>query len=221
VLDDDVSISPFFYEQMVGATNFFLNNNGSEKILTVGGFSPFYNNGFNLVTRYLLPSNKWRKTKYFHSWGWATSKIFWSKFVRLDDEFIDLDQLFSNSKHYDQLSKRKKLIWKQRFPRSWDYQVQGNLFLQEGFNAFPYYRIINNEGLGDSRSTHTTQKKPWHIFGNSYSLYGPKNLNIKQTGLLWKFFESNSLAADGYFIARGRNKGIRTMIRELFKIEKK
>ena len=160
VLEDDVSISPHFYEQMVGAVNFFLSNedNRSEKILTVGGFSPFYNNSSNLLTRFLLPANKWRKTKYFNAWGWATSRIFWSKFTRLDDESIDLDSLFSNSRHWHQLSARKQLIWKKRFPRSWDYQVQGNLFLQEGFNIFPYFRIICNEGLGDSRSTHTRHK---------------------------------------------------------------
>lgn len=223
VLDDDVSISPHFYAQMVGAINFFLKDkeNSSENIRTIGGYSPFYNNSSNLVTRFLLPANKWRKTKYFHSWGWATNSIFWSKLIRLDNQFIDLDSLLSNSKHWNELSARKKLIWKKRFPRSWDYQVQGNLFLQEGFNVFPYYRIINNEGLGDSRSTHTTQKKPWHLFGNTYSLNGPKNFKIKKTGIVGRFLESNSLAADGYFIARGRNKGIRTFLRGLFTIEEK
>ena len=222
VIEDDVSISPNFYAQMIGAINFFLKDkeNYSENIRTIGGYSPFYNNSSNLVTRFLLPANKWRKTKYFHSWGWATSRIFWSKFIRLDDEVIDLDSLLSTSEHWNKLSERKKSIWKKRFPRSWDYQVQGNLFLQEGYNIFPYYRIINNEGLGDSRSTHTTHKKPWHILGSTFSVNGPKNFKIKKTGIIGRFLEANSLAADGYFIARGRNKGIRTLVRELFTIEK-
>jgi hypothetical protein len=223
VIEDDVSISPNFYAQMVEAINFFLQNknNNLDNILTIGGFSPFYNNSTNLVSRYLLPENKWRKTKYFHSWGWATSRIFWSKFIRLDNELIDLDSLLSSSQHWNKLSMRKKMIWKKRFPRSWDYQVQGNLFLQDGFNLFPYYRIIHNEGLGDYRSTHTRQKKPWHIFGNTLSFNGPKSFKIKKTGIIGRFLESNTLAADGYFIARGRNKGVRTVVRGLFKIGKK
>jgi hypothetical protein len=222
VIEDDVSISPHFYAQMIGAINFFLKakENCSENIRTIGGFSSFYNNSSNLVTRFLLPANKWRKTKYFHSWGWATSRIFWSRFIRLDDELIDLDSLLSTSKHWNKLSARKKLIWKKRFPRSWDYQVQGNLFLQEGYNIFPNYRITNNEGLGDSRATHTRHKKPWYILGNTFSLNGPKNFKIKKMGIIGRFIESNGLAADGYFIARGRNKGIRTLVRGLFTIEK-
>ena len=218
VLDDDVSIAPVFYEQMVLAINHFLNHeiNPKYKILTIGGFSPFFNNRTNFFTRYALPKNKWRATRYFHSWGWATSRDFWFNLKRLNNESINFDEIFSNSRHWGQLSERKKTIWKRRFRRSWDYEIQGNLFLQDGLNIFPYYRIIQNEGLGDQRSTHTKFKKPWHIFGRTFSRNTSVLLRLKKSNLFWKLFESNSLAADGWFIARGRNKGIRTLAKELF-----
>ena len=184
--------------------------------MTIGGFSPFYNNCTNFFTRYLLPKNKWRATRYFHSWGWATSRDFWFNLKRLNEESINFDEIFSNSRQWRQLSRRKKVIWKRRFGRSWDYEIQGNLFLQDGINIFPYYRIIQNEGLGDPRSTHTKLKKPWHIFGNRYSNNTRVLPKLKKSNLLWRLFESNSLAADGWFIARGRNKGIRTRVKELF-----
>lgn len=218
VLDDDVSVAPVFYEQMVLAINHFLNCkiNSKNKVLTIGGFSPFFNNRRNYFTRYVLPKNKWRSTKYFHSWGWATSRDFWLNLKRLNNGSINFDEMFSNSQQWRQLSDRKKAIWKRRFGRSWDYEIQGNLFLQDGVNIFPYYRIIQNQGLGDPRSTHTKFKKPWHIFGSTFSRDTSVLLRLKKSNLFWRLFESNSLAADGWFIARGRNKGIRTLAKELF-----
>jgi hypothetical protein len=209
---------------MSKTTNEFLTTNYQEninvKILTIGSFSPFFNNELNFFTKYLLPKNKWRKTKYFHSWGWATSRQFWNQFTNVSIWNSELEYRFSQSETWTSLSQRKKEIWKSRFARSWDFQVQGNLFLQDGYNLFPYYRLAVNEGLGDPRATHTIHKKPWHIFGTKYSKEGPAISIIKSSNIFWRFFESNTLAADGFFTARGRKKGIRTILRGLFKIAK-
>ena len=213
VIEDDVAIAPNFFENFTEAIKFYLTKDST--IYTIGGYSPLIMNKKIKLFETLLPSNKWRKTIYFHSWGWATTSIFWNQFIPIDKN-TNFDIFFESSIIWKSFSKRKKDIWLKRFKREvWDYQVQANLFRLNRYNLFPHYSLIDNQGIGDLKSTNTRNKKPFYMLKNQFS---ERNLSLKKlskTGLIWKFIEANTLAADGYFNSRARSKGIRTLLRNI------
>ena len=166
VLEDDVSISPHFFgaitEELVKLPEI-------SNIATVGAFSPFVQKN----KRVSLIGNYWRRSNYFSAWGWGTSKYFWDKCM----QFPSMEQMtiaLEKSKSWQKLTPRKKRIWMSRFSRQvWDYQVQFNLFAQDASSLLPYFRLIDNEGFSDSRSTHTKHRRPWSLFGLGYSVSSP------------------------------------------------
>jgi hypothetical protein len=211
VLEDDVSISP----QFMGAVCQELVKLGEHSdVATVGAFSPFAqrNNHFNVIRNY------WRKTNYFSAWGWGTSKYFWDSFIQFPST-EELTTSLEKSRSWQELNSRKKRIWMSRFERQvWDYQVQFNLFAQDKLNLLPYFRLIDNEGFSDSRSTHTKHRRPWNLFGLGYSASIPALIQKESIHrrIVWKFLDANLWAADGILNARGREKGVRTLLKELF-----
>ena len=210
VVEDDVSIAPNFYENFSNGIRHILTSDS--QISTIGGYSPLIINKSLKKFEYFLPKNKWRSTIYFHSWGWATSKNFWDQLTLVDKD-TNFEEFFENSLVWRKFSDRKRKIWLSRFRRGvWDYQLQANLFRLNQNNLFPYYSLIDNQGIGDIKSTHTKNKKPFYLLRNAF----PKTIisdSYRRTGLIWKFIESNTLAADGHFNARGRSIGIRTFLK--------
>ena len=209
VIEDDVSISPNFIEII---SLELLKVNEKTDIAVVGGFSPF-------VIPYKFTKiikNYWRETSYFSAWGWGTTKYFWDDII-VNIGSNDIEDSLKKSKAWDLLSERKKRIWLKRFSRQiWDYQVQYNLFLQDKKSLLPVYRLIDNEGFSDARSTHTKHNRPWNFFGQGYSLKGPKTKLKRTNNLFWKFVDANFWAADGHFNARSREKGLRTILKLFF-----
>ena len=177
IIEDDVSISPVFYESMCLATKKFLNK---DRVYIIGSYSIFEKNN-SLI-----------------------SKIFLHK----KNNQVNLTQ----SKIWNNLSKRKQNVWLRRFGKSYDYDIQKSLFLNDGFSLAPLYRISTNTGMGHELATHTKFPKPWYIFGHGYTQESPVR-KIKNSAL-WNFIDSNTLAGDGYFSSRARTAGVRTLLKK-------
>lgn len=214
VIEDDVSVSPFFLETMNDAFNLIAGHND---VGTIGGFSNFHKKHH---FPFFFKHNYWRKTSYFSAWGWGTTREFWKSFVRVS-EIEDLDDYLSQSSTWRNFSHRKKNIWLRRFNRGvWDFNVQLALFRNGKFNLLPALRIIDNEGFSDERSTHTKHKRPKNLFGEGKTNEIPRKIEefrfspLKK--IFWAFIDSNLWAADGLFNARGREAGVRTIFRFLF-----
>jgi hypothetical protein len=214
VIEDDVSVSPFFLGSMNEAFDLIARHGD---VGTIGCFSNFHK---NYHFPFFFKSNYWRKTRYFSAWGWGTTKEFWKSFVRVS-EIKDLDEYLSESSTWSNFSRRRKNIWLRRFNRGvWDFNVQLALFKNDKFNLLPALRIIDNEGFSDERSTHTKHRRPRNLFGEGKSNEIPNKIEefrfspLKK--IFWGFVDSNLWAADGLFNARGREAGIRTMLRSIF-----
>lgn len=214
VIEDDVSISPIFISSMTEALHAL---SKFEDVGTIGGFSNFHK---RLHFPFIFRKNYWRKTKYFSAWGWGTTAEFWEKFERISD-IENVEEYLSESSIWTNFSKRKQQIWLNRFKRGvWDFNLQLVLFKHEKLNLLPALRIIDNEGFSDDRSTHTKHKRPGNLFGIGKSDISPTEFKMVEGSLFlkyfWGFMDSNLWAADGYFTSRGRTKGLRTRLREIF-----
>lgn len=215
VIEDDVSIDRNFYEVMSRAVKEFLVGGG--EIATICGYSPISMNKYINKFLTILPDNSWRSTKYFHCWGWATSRVFWDNFVQIDETIV-ISNYLNSSKIWRNFSERRKQIWLARLNRRvWDYQVQTNLYKMEKLNLFPYYSLIYNEGQGRIDSTHTKHKKPWYMTRNVNRRSKSMIFKFKPSNFIWNLIDSETLAADGFLNSRGRKFGVRTLFRSLCK----
>jgi GR25 family glycosyltransferase involved in LPS biosynthesis len=215
VIEDDVVIGKSFTAAISKGLSIMENH---ENIGIVGAFSPFHKRF------YLSRKNSWRLSPYFSAWGWGTTSNFWQKFKTISDVASCQSEL-ENSDYWRTLSKRKRAIWLKRFDRKvWDYNVQYILFLHSLSVLLPTYRLIDNEGFADSRSTHTKHVRPWSLFGEGLCDQEPVKYRVPgKFSILkyfWSFIDSNLWAADGYFNSRARSAGIRTIFKKLLKIEK-
>ncbi len=209
VVEDDVVVGNGFLKSMIDGLSII---SSDDSVGTVGGFSPFYKGLFRTSTNY------WRKSPYFSAWGWGTTTEFWEGFISLS-KIENLERILKSSSTWMNLSKRKKRIWMKRFHRGiWDYNVQFMLFLKDKKSLLPKLRLIDNEGFFDLRSTHTKHQRPWNLFGEGFCSNEPKKLvgsncfSIRR--IFWSWIDSNLWAADGYFNARAREMGIRSLFRK-------
>jgi GT2 family glycosyltransferase len=215
VIEDDVVVGRSF----VGAiSSAFAIMEENKNIGIAGGFSPFPRS-FHPRAR-----NSWRLSPYFSAWGWGTTSDFWKNFESFTDSPVN-EQSLMNSPLWKSLSERKKQIWMKRFERGvWDFNVQYTLFQHSRFVLLPKYRVIDNVGFADLRSTHTKHVRPWSLFGEGLSEKKPEFFktrgNCSIIWYLWSFIDSNLWAADGYFNSRARSAGIRTIFKKLLRIKK-
>ena len=207
IIEDDVSISTVFYESMCVATRKFLNK---DRVFIIGSYSILEKNNSLFSNILMKKKNFWRMSPYFFTWGFATSKEFWNLHKRNNQSDL------TESRIWKKLSSRKQKVWLSRFGRSWDYDVQRSLFLNNGFSLAPLYRISTNTGMGDELSTHTRFPKPWYIFGYGYTNEMP--VRKIQNSALWNFIDSNTLAGDGYFSTRARTSGVRTLLKRSLRV---
>jgi hypothetical protein len=178
VLEDDVMISPVFVESMVDGLNIV---NQDPILGGVGGFSAFKKmSGWNR-------KNKWRKSKYFSAWGWATSRTKWSMYhLRIPPDF---KTHLNSSKSWNSLSSYQKRLWLSRFkkidsdrPMTWDYQMQYLYFSTSMRMLLPTQRLSDNEGFSSERSTNTTGKRPRWMLGLGTSRIPP---SVSKEYFLW------------------------------------
>ena len=158
VIEDDVPIADKYVENIGNAIIAGL----GDKVATYGGFSPFAGH---------LPSPfksgyGWRRTKYFSAWGWCISKTIWELYqIELGSEKLNQD--LHNSKRWNSLSTYQKATWMRRFEKvaknpmfTWDYQMQFMSFKYDLDHILPVFRISDNEGFDDERSTNTKSLRP-------------------------------------------------------------
>lgn len=158
VIEDDVKVSRSFIEVLESN----LSKSNSPRIATWGGFSPIR------PIQYLEKFNYWRSSIYFSAWGWGISRNAWKKFnLDLNLDLIELEQQLQSSKNWAKLNAIQKRVWRSRFKKvsdsplfTWDYQMQFMSFKYDLIHMLPIFRLTDNEGFEDLRSTNTKSRRP-------------------------------------------------------------
>jgi len=156
ILEDDIRIGPKFLSQLEFR---YATTKEDKNVGTIGGFS-----GVPILVNSMR--NYWRKSNYFSAWGWMTGIETWTKYLPLIPDG-DIEKQLKNSNSWNQLSSVQRKTWVGRFekvrkfPRlTWDYQMQYTTFKFDLVHALPLFRICENEGFADSRSTNTRNPRP-------------------------------------------------------------
>ena len=195
VIEDDIVISRGFYE----STLFYMTNTElAMKYASFGGYSIFP--AIRGVDRY----NLLRESPYFACWGWVVSRENWKDF-KVDLRGEEITEILSNSKVWNNLNLKQRETWLGRFKKSqenpwntWDIQFQYHSFKLDKLNLVPTLRIVENEGFGDPRSTHTQNIRPRIMgrfrFSNKKvrSIFLPKSINKHTTRIESLLFYQDS-----------------------------
>lgn len=175
---------------------------------------------FPLTNQFLakVVRNKWRRSDYFSAWGYLVTREFWDAFSPSTSLQV-IEKKLAPSNLWKSLPKYKKRTWLERFQRgNIDYQIQLELWSKNLSTIVPIFRIVENLGLGDHRSTHTYFKRPLNMFGVGPSICMPDTmLKSKLLQRLLINIDSHTWAGDGFMSVRGRRMGIRGAIAKLFK----
>jgi hypothetical protein len=157
VIEDDISISRSFYDS---ALEYMNSENLRKSYASFGGFSAIPN------VRFLEKINMFRTTPYFACWGWTVTKENWIGY-RSNLKDIQISEELSRSRIWNELSRTQQNTWLGRFGKAaanpantWDIQFQFHSFVIDKFNLSPVFRLVDNEGFGDRRSTHTKAGRP-------------------------------------------------------------
>jgi hypothetical protein len=186
------------------------------KMGIISGMGTFQVKG---IASKFIKTNKWRKTRYFSTWGCLIPSDFWSGIQKRDISSEMLKELAQKSA-WNELANYQKNIWLDRFTRdNIHYRIQLEVFLQNIKVDAPQFRIVENVGLGDSRATHTYHKRPISMFGIGPSDIYPNSKDQIKSKIVQKIFEfidSHTWAGDGFLSSRGRVIGIRTLVKKSF-----
>lgn len=172
VFEDDIRITEYAVNEIHNA----LLKVSSQEIATVGGFGIFPSTKHsNLITG----KNKFRITPYFSAWGWGIKREVWQDY-QINIPRFQWENKLSNSKTFRSLNDNQQNVWKSRFTRvinneswTWDLQMQYMSFITDRHHLLPRYRLVENEGFSDLRSTNTKNRVPRWYFG-----YKSKQLEI-------------------------------------------
>ena len=210
VIEDDIFIP---CEQIKAILEFAAANYKemqTEPIITMSGLS----------NNQLLKLNRWRRSPYFTAWGYFLFENFWNKHVQLlefDEKTIQ--RLLNRSYVWTSMSKRKKLLWSERFSRkNYDYLIQRSLFALDTNVYAPVFRMANNLGFGDARAAHTRFSAPSYLrryIASQKRASTPIKVRSSVVNEVLERLDSNTWAGDGWFSKRGRSVGIRTFLKHL------
>ncbi len=212
VIEDDVSLQKMSLQSIIERTSHNLATNNLSPVISMSGLSG--RNWFGIKNK-----NHWRSSLYFSAWGYSITRSFWNLHLLSRQKFgsditVALD---SKSPVWARFWKGKKATWTERFSRQiWDYEIQLTLFLEGILTIAPALRIVENEGLGDLRATHTRHKKPRFMKKSiRFNTDNQMDLRIqnKRYQNLWNWLDSNTWAGDGYLSLRGRRTGIRKFVK--------
>lgn len=200
VIEDDVSVSRVFLDNLYLGLSHLEN---SREFLSVGSFSPLK------LPKGIRTGNYFRSSRYFSCWGWATNRESWSIYDSniKSENFADG---LKNSRTWNELSDFQKKVWISRFERvamnpyhTWDIQVQYASFKYEKKHLLPLFRFSENEGFSDSRSTHTTEKRPWWMGKPNFSENPIKGLvSSSLINMLFDSIDSETLIGDRQYLYR-------------------
>ena len=213
VIEDDIEVSASAVNQVIDKAKETLGKGLPNPIVTMSGLSrafPWF-------------ENKWRESNYFSAWGFALNRIFWEihtsnlKIIKSSDVEMNLN----SASNWQKLSRRKKELWLERVNRSnYDYAIQRTIFLNEIKSIAPVFRLSNNIGHGVSGASHTRFKTPWFL---RYSVmerndrWKEKSLGSRWIIAVLKWLDSQTWAGDGLLSVRGRNAGVRTILKKIIK----
>lgn len=194
VIEDDISMSPNFYQNMLSGFNF-----QQTKHLRgiIGAFSPL-----NFSTSRVF-NNKWRISKYCSIWGWGCTKSVWANYD-LTLKNVDFRKSLEGSQAWQELSKFQQDLWINRFVKiqnnphhTWDIQFQYASFLNEFRNLYPTSSLVKNVGFMDSRAMHTKNRKPNWMSNNEGDNRLIQNEGFSSFSRIFeKLLDSNTIAGD-------------------------
>lgn len=210
VIEDDVRISSRSLLEIIRKMS---EKAGSLEPLAIVGMSAF----FNPIKHTNI--NSWRTTKFFSAWGFGINRKFWHCHINSSSEIkpgLDWDSFFENSKTWNKLSNRKKVLWMERFQRgNYDYAIQSTMFRFDIRALAPVFRVVDNVGHGLSGATHTRFEAPIYLrfrVSEKIQNFSKNHISSPIMNLLFDFCDSNSWAGEGVLSRRGRTWGIRTRI---------
>ena len=157
VIEDNVTLSENFVRNMIMG----LSLQKSFKMYgLVSGNSHLYSHVFN---------NKWRATPIPSIWGWACHYKTWEGY-KLDLSGYNLKFELDNSQLWKSMSSYHKKVLLSKFTKSlqdsnynWDSQLIFQLLRKNLCSISPIFSISGNEGFGNSKSVHTSYRKPKYI----------------------------------------------------------
>ena len=214
VIEDDIEVSAAAVNQVIEKARETLEQGMPNPIVTMSGLS----RGFPRI------ENRWRDSGHFSAWGFALNQIFWqlhTNNLQLRTS-TEVEEKLNTSLNWQRLSKRKKHLWFERINRgNYDYGIQRTIFLNDLKSIAPVFRISNNVGHGVSGASHTRFKTPWFLRDSVMGRNDRFNKNHLENG--WKssalkWVDSQTWAGDGLLSVRGRNVGIRTVLKRINKI---
>jgi len=185
IIEDDVSLQKPAFESILRNEALDLSC-----VATVGGF------GFMAKPKFFseFTKNSFRLTPFFCAWGWSINREKWKNYS-LDLSNLNIEKELKHSKIWNSLTEKDKIIWEFRFKKvksnpfyTWDTQMQFMTFKYDLYNVLPFYRLLDNVGFDDNRSTNTKDRKPnWYI-GN-FITYDKTNMKLTKFGFLVDFWK--------------------------------
>lgn len=220
VIEDDVCLGT---DSISSLTSVYMRliHTGEEGLI-ISGFSPFPFVGGDLVHRLL--AQIWYPAKYFSCWGHLIDKKAFAAVVETQNSLSSSSSPVPVliAKNWQKLSIHSKGIWLQRARRgTYDYLVQLAIFMKAIPHYKPILRRFDNEGIGDALASHTS--------GQRNQLWGKIRLvskihNIRIIGnrnyfllILLNFVDNILMAQDTILNTRGRNSGLRSLVKSLAK----
>jgi hypothetical protein len=214
VIEDDIEVSAAAVNQVIEKARETLEQGIPNPIVTMSGLS----RGFPRI------KNRWRDSGHFSAWGFALNQIFWQLHTRNLQlkTSTEVEEKLNNSSNWQKLSKRKKLLWFERINRgNYDYGIQRTIFLNDLKSIAPVFRLSNNVGHGVSGASHTRFKTPWFLRDSVIERnvrFNKNHLEIGWKSSVLKWVDSQTWAGDGLLSVRGRNVGIRTVLKRITQI---
>lgn len=211
VIEDDIEISASSVIQIIDKMKRNVEEGSPNPIVTMSGLS----RGFP------WSKNRWRESNYFSAWGFALNRFFWELHINnlKMSNSSEVEVKLKSSSNWQKLSKRKKELWIERINRTnYDYAIQRTIFLDELKSVAPVFRLSNNLGHGVSGASHTRFKTPWFL---KYSvverndMLDEKRLESRWKIAVLKWLDSQTWAGDGLLSVRGRNVGVRTVLKKI------
>jgi hypothetical protein len=212
VIEDDIAASSNAITELLSQ---------AERQFSKGSISPLVMMS-GISRKIIFTKNRWRKSKYFSAWGYALNRNFWAihtECMKISDPG-KIDSTLLESYQWQKMSKRKKVIWRERTSRAnYDYAIQRTMIMEKLSSLAPIYRISDNVGHGVPGAAHTRFRTPWFLRYPALGKNDHFHSNNLSTGaleglLMW--IDSQTWAGDGLLSVRGRTRGIRTVLKEIF-----
>lgn len=207
VIEDDVIFTISSLAAIINRLKVQISSNMIEPVISMSGLTR---------ANRMSVTNFWRYSPYFSAWGYGITSEFWRQYrnFKIESE-KPLDSILSEHITLPNFSKRRKKIWSERINRgNYDYSIQKFLFSRNIGTIAPVFRIADNVGHGDTRSTHTRFPRPKYLTKPVWGVKFEFQEQFCRSRLL-TWLDSNSWAGDGLLSKRGRNVGFRSGIRNL------